>query len=433
VDVTPAQSGVLLEANVTRKRFFDGFGDQAFIPADPTIAVGANHLAIAVNASVQMMDKDGNLTNGPFTLQSFFTPAGYTDVGDPQLIFDQTEGATSGKRRFYLTYFAQNLSTNSGGFVLAVSKTGNPNGTWCTYFGDTQGSLPDQPHIGVTPQGIYVSANMYPVGSDTFQGADLFTLVKSDALSCTPRVPGWRQSNLQNTNGGPAFTVVPANAIKDPGLEYMVTSYLGFGAFIWVWTVAGVINSTTPPVVSNVQVPSATYDRPPDAEIPGSYVDLNTTNTRIQSATYRANHLVVTQNTYNFTTPETSVAAVRLYDISVTSGTVNSITSMDLQSPSTDIYHGAATISSAGVLGVVFNFSNASRSVSIAEVSNVGGVWQSALIIAFGIGTLPPDERWGDYSGAATDPSQPWNWFYSAAGTGEITFWSDQTYVAAYA
>src|SRR3990172_11009543 len=132
-------------------------------PPDTNGDVGPNHYIQTVNTSVGIYSKAGTQM-AAFTYDTLFaaagtgTPCDNNNQGDPIVLYDQLAD------RWIVTDFAWS-NINSGPFYecIAVSKTGDPvSGGWWLYgFLAHSKYINDYPKLGLWPDGIYMSANLF--------------------------------------------------------------------------------------------------------------------------------------------------------------------------------------------------------------------------------------------------------------------------------
>ena len=126
---------------------FDGPGekDGGGFPPDDAIAAGPNYLVTAINALVGIYDKSGNRIGSLQQMVSFFGSLGLSgSYSDPRVLYDATAG------RFIVVDDLVGLPscfitcTVTGSHILvAISKTGDPTGSWTKYAFDTWGLDPN--------------------------------------------------------------------------------------------------------------------------------------------------------------------------------------------------------------------------------------------------------------------------------------------------
>ena len=109
-----------ITANALEQNFI-GFDNTGFTPPDPSGAVGPNHYVHAVNSSVKIFDKSGNLLAGPTSLGAFLGIS--SNSGDPIVLYDQLADR----------YFVSEFGSVSNGLAIGVSVTNDPTGAYNVY------------------------------------------------------------------------------------------------------------------------------------------------------------------------------------------------------------------------------------------------------------------------------------------------------------
>lgn len=128
--------------------------DSGVFPGDPEGDNGLEYYIHATNGSgtlLRIFDKQGNLIEGPFSLNTLWTSLGVAGLGDPIIMFDHDA------ERWVLTEF-QAGGVNA--LLMAVSETSDPMGSYHTYQFLTP-SFPDYPKYGVWPDAYYVTTNEF--------------------------------------------------------------------------------------------------------------------------------------------------------------------------------------------------------------------------------------------------------------------------------
>jgi CARDB len=115
------------------------------IPPDPSGAVGPDHYVTAVNLSLKVFDKVGNVLAGPVNLNTFF---GIGGNGDPIVMYDQLAER----------YFVSQFRVTNNALLIAVSTTADPTGSYYIYQYPLS-SFPDYPHYSVWPNAYFLTAN----------------------------------------------------------------------------------------------------------------------------------------------------------------------------------------------------------------------------------------------------------------------------------
>jgi hypothetical protein len=190
-------------------------------PPDTNGDVGPNDYVQAVNTSVGIFSKSGTRL-AAFTFNALWlkagsgTPCDTNNNGDPVALYDAQAD------RFIVADFAwANLQGGPYYECIAASKTGDPTGDWWLYAvrADDDGHkwLNDYPKLGVWPDGIYMSANMFECqdslcSANTYQGARAWALNRDDLYS------GAALRVVRFDAGAGYFTLLPSNIrLSAPG------------------------------------------------------------------------------------------------------------------------------------------------------------------------------------------------------------------------
>jgi len=217
-----------------------GGGNQFSLePPDQGLCVGNGFVLEAVNTALRVFSTAGAPLTGATTINAFFglapeiirsNPPVFGDfTSDPKCYFD------AATKRWFLTVLQLDVDPSSGGFtgrghlLLAVSRTGDPTGSFNLYSIDstndgTNGTpshpncpcLGDQPLIGADANGFYITTNEFgPSPSfDFFNGAQIYALAKSKLVAGTlgtvTLIDG--ADALLAQGGSTAFSVQPATA-----------------------------------------------------------------------------------------------------------------------------------------------------------------------------------------------------------------------------
>src|SRR5262249_6448730 len=156
-------------------------------PPDPVGDVGPTLFVQAVNTSVGIFRKSDGVQLAAFTFNSLWSAAGSgTDCdtnnsGDPTVVYDPLGD------RWIVADFAFAGSGTSPPYYecIAVSKTSDPvNGGWYLYVirtdDPTHPWFADYPKMGIWPDGLYMTANMFSAG---FEEVRVWAFNRSDLES----------------------------------------------------------------------------------------------------------------------------------------------------------------------------------------------------------------------------------------------------------
>jgi len=179
------------------------------LPPDTDGDVGPNHYMQAVNSSIRVHDKSGNVLAGPITFNSFFsamgtaTPCGSNvNQGDPIVFYDHISD------RWIVSDFAFPAFPGTSFYqCIGVSKTSDPiaGGYWlyAVQVDSTNTNfIGDYPKFGVWPDAYYMSVNLFS-NNTTFNGVRVYALDRASMI-----------------NGGPANTIAFSILPADLGDQY---------------------------------------------------------------------------------------------------------------------------------------------------------------------------------------------------------------------
>src|SRR5438105_581322 len=140
-------------------------------PPDPNGAVGPNHYVQTVNAAFAVYDKSGNVLTQPAAINMLWSSAGAPtstttcathNNGDPIVIYDQLAD------RWIISQFTSSATYAE---CIAGSQTSDPTGAYNLYeFDLSNDTFNDYPHLGIWPDGYYMTVNQFPDSGDAFAG-----------------------------------------------------------------------------------------------------------------------------------------------------------------------------------------------------------------------------------------------------------------------
>ncbi len=266
-------------------------------PSDSDCAVGPAHVGVVVNSELAFFTKDGTAVVGPTAMEDFWSgaPAG-ADLFDPKIAYDQFNDrwivmALNG-RRLNETYYA-----------VSISQTGNPEGSWWTYYlrsdrdnGGTQ-TWADYPGLGFdagdrtentnTMGWVYLTTNQYSL-ADSFQYANIEALPKGFMYD-GQGFSYWFYTNMNDAAGDKAFTVKPAE-FEGSGLQpptmYFVDTESGGASVVNIRSMSTPgIAGGAPTLNGPTSVAVNAYTAPPDGEQPGAG-QIDTGDCRTQDVIY---------------------------------------------------------------------------------------------------------------------------------------------------
>jgi hypothetical protein len=161
-------------------------------PPDTDGDVGPNHYVQMVNLGFQVYDKSGNVLYGPANNNTLWTGFGgqceSQNAGDPIVLYDQLAD------RWLLSQFTAAIDlpdpspVGSGPFYecIAISTSPDPTGSYYRYaFQVSETNFEDYPHLGVWPDGYYMTANEFTAAAANV-GSGIFAFERDKMLIGQP-------------------------------------------------------------------------------------------------------------------------------------------------------------------------------------------------------------------------------------------------------
>lgn len=250
-------------------------------PPDEGLGASSAYVANFVNLTGAFYSRTGALLQGPFYLNTFFGEPTETNTSDPRVFYDDSTH----------TWFATLLeySFNSSSMVseshvdVAVSTSSNPTHAWRVYRIDTSNPshagcpcLADYPILAVDHYNVYVSTNEFTADLNSFNGAQLYAISKSQLVSRATRPNVVFFPDL-SVSGAPAYHVQPANTYGYAPAEFMLSSLDPFSTFdnrLAVWALTNpqrVTSGNGMPTLSSRVISSEPYSFPPNAQTPPGF------------------------------------------------------------------------------------------------------------------------------------------------------------------
>ncbi|MFL6275609.1 MAG: hypothetical protein ACJ74G_10515 [Blastocatellia bacterium] len=397
---------------------FAGFKATGWIPPDCTMAVGPSHVMLSVNSSVAIHNKVGGAPALVRTLTVWFSNviSGVT-IFDPKLLFDQHTG------RYVLLAVAVSQNPKRAAYLLSVSATTNPLGTWRNYSLNAMAdgatltnNWADFPALGVDANNLYITSNQFAFNGG-FQYAKIRVVPKSGPYSGGVAT-FFDFVNMKNPNGTTAFTIQPCHTFGAPQVEYLVNSLFPSGSSLTVWrlTQSGASFSLT-----RASVATSAYSLPPNAAQKGNNAPLNTGDVRVLHAVFRGDSIWCALTTTHNWVAASSQASIHWFQIRAATPAL--VQQGIYGAANLHYFYPACCPDSNGNMVLVFSRCGTNEFGSIfytgrKSTDPLGSLQSSALLKAGVANYVALDgggrNRWGDYNGVCADPSNPKAiWFYS--------------------
>ena len=403
-------------ATPSLKTTFLGVDDSGrYTPADNTIAAGPVHVVQAVNSLFRITNKSGGspVTVDPQNLFSAFyaTQTNLSGPFDPWAVYDHFA------QRFVIVWDTVNNASDTGYFLIQVSKTSDPTQGWdlFTMRSDLDNSTDtsawgDYEKLGFDNTNFYLTANQFS-SAGPFIYSKIRVMSKSQFYSPTGNpIQYFDFVDPKDSQGVSAFTVQPCLTFGASSKEYLVSAPFPSGNYLSLYSITGTWpNATNTPPTLTVEggVTFNAWNSPSNMSQPGTGAVIDGGDDRLLNAVYR-NGIVYTGHSIG--TSQFSTAA-GIKSINVASKTKGLDVALGAAG---EFYSWPVVMADAGNnVYTVFNrcsssvFSECRYSIKMSSDTT----FQSSK--ALSTGTTPyPGFRWGDYNGIAADPSSG-VWFFS--------------------
>ncbi|HEY2372552.1 MAG TPA: hypothetical protein VGH82_08375 [Gaiellaceae bacterium] len=395
-----------------------------FEPPDVQVAAGPGYVVEMVNLAVRFW----RTGNGPaeqlttMRLESFFG----TDADrltDPRVVYDTQTGR----------WWASISDLDAKSVHVAVSDTSDPTGHWTISSYEARGCA-DQPRLGLA-DGLVV------LGADIFQncegegspasGSELWIINKAQLLagSATPAM----------TTYGPdagLASLTPVQSLSPTATEYVVSVNEPTSRVAHVLAVAGIPPASVS--VTEVATPSINrLGRPPFAAQPATKgrasPGLDTNDDRVLDAVWQNGKLWFAANSGCVPPGDPLIrSCARIVELATPAMTV--ATDVDLSAAGANFLYPALRPNGNGDLVIVYGESGITIAPSTVVVARTAdGTFTQPVVIAKSASPYRGN-RYGDYFGAAVDPTDPATvWVAGESGTDIAGGGGWSTYVASAA
>jgi hypothetical protein len=395
-------------------------------PPDTNGEVGATQYVQMVNEGYQVFNKsNGASVLGPASIVSLWSGFGGAcqtgGFGDPVVLYDQLAN------RWIITQFASATGgTPITDQCIAVSTTSDATGTYNRYGYHLGSNFFDYPHLGVWPDGYYMSMNVFNSAGTAFLGPQAFAFDRAAMLAGTPATivtPG--------ITGGPSEdSFLPGDldgsTLPPAGAPNTFVEFPGTGTYRVFHFHADFVtpaNTTftlfaSPAAAGFTELCAATRSCVPQG---GTSVRLDGIGDRLMFRLPYRNFGDHESMVGNYTVSAGGVSGVRWFELrNVTAGPVTVFQQSTFQ-PADGLWRwmGSAAMDGDGNLAIGYSASSAGAFPGIryagrlvGEPLNTLGQGEAILISGGGSQTSTGD-RWGDYSDMTIDPVDDHTFWYT--------------------
>lgn len=331
--------------------------------------------------------KDGKIAKNTFSLADFFKVPVSNEIGDPEIMFD----ASSGR------WFVSSIVTPNN-IEFAVSTSDDPTGTFVLYTVLGGSSFPDQPFIGTNNDKFVISVNAF---TNHFLGAEFWVFNKAELVNGA--------STIDFAIFGPdptLFSAHPARHLTSTSNFYLVSVAFGSATSATMLTVTGV--PPGPVSVASTSIAVNPINNPPKATQPTTGTKLNTNDDRVLSAVWESNILWFSSNDGCVPNGDAKIRSyARLIELATSGSGATRLQDFDYAIANTYIFYPAVSLSQGKPVLVYAETPQTifpSLLVTGRLPTDPAGTLASPAVIRAGTAN-DESTRYGDYFGAATDPS----------------------------
>ncbi len=403
---------------------FPGISMTNYIPPDPTIAAGPEHIIICANSTFKILDKEGNVLKS-ISAAAWWAPAWPDENGDPQVIYDHYAN------RWVLVWMQYNSTAQTAGNLIAYSDDENPLGIWYMYRLDTKkhgtvqsNTWGDYPKIGYDEEALYIMTRCIP-----FSGGGFYNKIRII-----------NKSELYSSNAGPLTYTdlwdvrMPGQGSTGPVLD-CITPGISFtpgngGWFFWAMGIYGgapvsadfyalykILNPLTSPTLRGKVLPVQLYTSPPLANQLGGGMGIETIGWITKGPVIRDGYLYVAHDIQNST--NSAYSSIKYLKVDINSHSI--VDNIEFGSAgyfylfpalTVDKDHNAAITFSRSAdneyIGAYYSTKHANDlTISPSQPFAVG---KGNYVLTYG-GNI---NRWGDYFGIYLDPANDYDvWMIS--------------------
>ena len=413
--------------NVAVGNDFDGMRlPDGYSPSDNNLAVGPNHIVQTVDNLYTIYSKSGTPLLGPNSLTSLWGGLGGTCAansgGAPTVQYDRAAD------RWIITQMASLPDVHAE--CIAVSKTGDPTGSYYLYSYSFESNLNDHPKFGVWPtatNSAYLAAyNLFANGS-SFSGAEICAYDRAGMLAGAANPIGLCFTGINGASYLPA-DLEGATPPLDGTPAYFADLYStggSLGMYAMYFNFASGTAALSP--FSNIPVDS--FSPASAVPQPGTNVLLDSLSDRL---TYRLGFRMYGDHESMVVTHSVSVdgtAGVRWYELRAPVSTIGSFTvfQQGTLAPGDGIHRwmGSAAIDSAGDIALGYSASGSILYPSLRYTGRTPADPASTMALEAssvnGVGAAATYAGWSDYSTVHLDPGDDCTFWFVNQNSGPNT------------
>jgi hypothetical protein len=399
-------------------------------PPDTDGEVGETQYVQMTNAGYQVFNKaTGVSVLGPVSTSSIW--AGFGGVcetnghGDPVVLYDQIA------KRWVISQFAS-ATANITDECIAVSTTSDATGSYNRYGFHLGSNFYDYPHLGMWPDGYYMSMNVFNASGTAYLGPQPYAFNRTAMLTGAPATFLSTAAPLGNTFGPllPADldgSATPPIGSPNPFVEFPGQASPVYNVYRFHADFATPANTTfalasSPAAAAFTELCGSTRACVP--QIGGVSTDnLDGIGDRLMFRLAYRNFGAHDALVGNFTVSAGGVAGIRWFELrNTTSGATSVFQESTYQPDTTWRWMGSTAMDVNGDLALAYSASNGTINPQLRYAGRLSGdplntLSQAEVHLFDGTGhQTGTSNRWGDYSDLSVDPVD------------ECTFWFTSEY-----
>ena len=419
VNVTPQTVRTISPSpNIT----FTGTSDNGtLIPPDIDGAAGENYIMETTNQQFDIYNKSGSLA-GVLDISSFFSGENGTNYYDPHVLYD-----ASFKR--WIVCSDGFYYNNHGAIFLGISQSSDPTGLWYTYSIDATGNpddFLDYPQVGFNKNWIVVTGNNFlSNGNETTM---IYVFPRPDLYNGS-------SGTVHTFSDASVFCSTPvATTDTTVETEWMVADWDGssggFG-YVKLFKVTGTVNNPAYAAGSTIGVNLPWDENTVNAPQLGSTHHIEVNDTRINSPIYIGGSIWFTHSVF-LPSFNSTYAAVDWWQIDPANADLLQFGRLEDPTGNVFYYYPCLSVNNAGDALLGYSISSpdmyASAQYSFRSSTDPLNTMQDGYLFQPGLASYYKTfgsgrNRWGDYTGTCTDPSNNSFWTFQEFADSPADTW----------
>lgn len=401
---------------------FEGISFSDATPPDPVIAVGENHVVLAVNNKFAIYDKNGNFISEQ-SFASFFgsvSPQPSGSIFDPKIVYDHYSDR----------YILLALNRADGNrFLLATTTTNNPSGAWNTFSiengtADGYTDYIDYPGLGYSENTIVITSHTLRNTNSTLP--EILVLKKDEVYS----------NDINYKKYFVDFSpypekLKPARVIgtSNPNKVYLIDTESP--SKVRIWSITNPLGGSSATRTLEATIILASYSAPSDAVQKGEDTNIETSIIATSSISDVVCKDNILYGAYTIANTSGNGSSIKYFAIDIDDN-FNILTNGIIEASSTYYFYPVIHPDGDGNMILVFNKSSYNDYVGIAYTKCLANSSAHESITWLKEGEAgykllnEGRNRWGDYSGIAMDPENSNRiWIYGewAKSTNQWSTW----------